>query len=133
MVGFATSGHNGLTMLSGCTCPGHNQIYECTVVGEGATIWKGTLFECVATNNEIVLFHEYSNGISSSQRVCNNGTITGRIIRAENGTYTSQVTITVHPEMDSRSIQCIYDSIDGTSTEIGSDILTITTGNSKFF
>lgn len=129
MVGFAASGNYGLMMLNSCTCPGHNQVYECTVVGEGATIWKGTAFECAATNNEIVLFHEYSNGMSSNQRACNNGTIIGRIIRAENGTYTSQVTVVVRPEMASRSIQCIYDSIDGTTTEIGSAILAITTGS----
>ena len=126
--GSVASGNNELMVLNSCTCSGHNQVYECTVVGEGATVWKGTAFECAATNNEIVLFHEYNNGMSSNQRMCNNGTIVGRIIMAENGTYTSQVTVAIRPEMANRSIQCIYDSIDGTTTEIGSAILTITTG-----
>ena len=35
-------------------CQGHNLTYECTVVGGGATVWKGTAFDCPLADDEIV-------------------------------------------------------------------------------
>ena len=82
---ISESADSEFAALSDCTRPGHDQIFECTVVGEGATIWKGTAFDCVGTDNEIVLLHASS---SSSPLQCNDGAIQGRIVRAINNTYT---------------------------------------------
>ena len=109
-------------MISDCTCQGFNQVYECRVVGEGATIWRGTALECSEAGNEIVLFQS-----TTAQGECNNGAIVGRVIRAENNSYTSQLTVTVNTEMIGRNISCIHDN--GVSANvIGSSVLTITTG-----
>ena len=107
-----------------CTCQGYNQIYECRVPGEGATIWNGTAFDCLVTNNEIVLLHSAN---STSQRECNNGAVTGRLIHADSNSYTSQLTVRVSSEMIGRSISCIHDS-GGATNVVGSSLLNITTG-----
>jgi hypothetical protein len=116
--------------LSDCACPGHSQLFECRVVGEGATIWKGTAFECANTDNEIVLLHAHSS--SSSPLQCNDGAIEGRItdIGTFNNTYTSQLSVAVSSELEGMSISCIHDSSsDGSINVIGSTLLMITMGS----
>ena len=107
-----------------CTCQGYDQIYECRILGEGATIWKGTVLDCLATNNEILFLHSIN---STSQRECNSGTVTGRLIHTDNNSYTSQLTVRVSSEVIGRNISCIHDS-DGATNVIGSSLLNITTG-----
>ncbi len=116
--------------LSDCACPGGSQRFECRVVGEGATIWKGTAFECASTDNEIVLLHAHSS--SSSPLQCNDGAIQGRItdISTANNTYTSQLSVEISSELEGRSISCIhYSSSDGGINVIGSTLLMITMGS----
>ena len=115
--------------LSDCACPGRSQRFECRVVGDGATIWKGTAFECASTDNEIVFLHAHSSSSSSLQ--CNDGAIQGRItdINTTSNTYTSQLSVAVSNELEGRSINCIHDSgSDGSINVIGSALLMITTG-----
>ena len=116
-------------VLSDCACPGHNQRFKCRVFGEGATIWKGTAFECAGTDNEIVLLHAQSSSQMSPLQ-CNSGAIQGHIIRAVNNTYTSELSVAVSNELEGRSISCIHDSIsgDGSINVIGSTLLSITMG-----
>ena len=93
-------------------------------MGEGAITWRGTAFECSDAGNEIVLFHS-----TTAQGECNNGAIVGRVIRAENNSYTSQLTVTVNTdsEMIGRNISCIHNN--GVSANvIGSSVLAITRG-----
>ena len=116
---------NQLIQPDDCTCPGQNQVYECRVVGKGVTIWKGTAFECAGADNEIVLLHVQN---TTTQLECNNGAILGRIIRSDNNTYVSQLTVAVSHELAGRSITCIHDSISSEATNIGTSLLTVTTG-----
>ena len=109
--------------LNECTCPGYTSIYECTVFGGAATVWKGTVFDCPSTNNEVILFH----GINFTSQTCNNKVITGRVIMVENGAYTSQLTVRVSTEMNGSIIECAHDT-GITTPVIGSLLLTITTG-----
>ena len=91
-------------------------------MGEGATIWRGTALECSEAGNEIVLFQS-----TTAQGECNNGAIVGRVIRAENNSYTSQLTVTVNTEMIGRNISCIHDN--GVSANVvGSSVLDIAIG-----
>ena len=100
--------------------------YECTVFGNGITIWKGTAFDCSLTNNELAIFHTI-NFTSQRPLPCNNGAIVGRAVRAENGSYTSQIIIQVSNEFNGTTVVCAHDN--GTnSTDIGSAILNITQG-----
>ena len=114
------------TALGDCTCPGYNSLYECTVTGGIATVWKGTAVNCQSADNEIILLHN-TNFTSLRAETCNSGAITGQAIRVENGTYTSQLTVTVSAEMNGSTIVCAHDT--GVDTpEIGSTLLIITKG-----
>ena len=110
--------------INNCTCEGYNQVYECRVTGGGATVWRGSAFDCSASNNEIVLLHSSSSSVRNS---CSNGAIVGRVARADNNTYVSHITVSVNAEMVGKNISCFHDS-SGINL-IGSSLLTLTTGN----
>lgn len=101
--------------------------YKCTVFGSGATVWKGTAFDCSLTNNEFVIFHSI-NQMSQSVHTCNNGAITGRVVRAENDSYTSQLNVYINDTENNVTVVCAHDT-GAKSREIGSAILNITTGS----
>ena len=114
----------GLRAVYDCACPGHNVIYECTVSGAGATVWRGEAFDCP----DITLYFTNTNS-PAGERECNNGAITGRLIHAqpEEGFYTSQLTVNVSSDTNGTNIECLYDN-GATATEVGSSVLTITEG-----
>ena len=118
------SGENTLVAISNCTCDGYDQVYECRITGSGATVWNGTAFNCPATGNEILFLHSSSD----TDKTCNDGAIRGHIIRDENNTYVSQLTVLISAEMIGTTISCFHDS-RGTQSLIGSSLLTLTTGN----
>ena len=120
---FAVSGYaSELVAMKNCICEGYTQVYECRVSGSGAIVWRGIAFDCSSSSNEMVLFQS-----SSDTEVCNDGAISGRIIRAENNTYISQLTVSVSAEMVGTTISCFHDS-RGTQNLIGSSLLTLTRG-----
>ena len=126
-MGFTEAGiSNSLfTIVNDCTCPGYYSLYECTVTGGIATVWKGTAFNCPSNGNEIVLLHAHS---TESAETCNNGAIIGRVINTENVTHTSQLMVRVSPEMNGSTIVCAYDNGDMDTPVIDSTLLTITQG-----
>ena len=109
-----------------CACPGDIVIYECTVFGDpgGITIWMGDFFHCSSGNQAIEFVHNHFQGEATKYRTCNNGSIAGRIVRAENNSFTSQLNIILTPDIAGRSIKCAYDN--GTIHRVGS--LNLTTG-----
>ena len=107
-----------------CTCEGYSQVYECTVDRESATVWTGTAFNCPRTNNEIFFQHGIPNAVNAS---CNNGAISGRVVRADNDSYTSQLSILVTSEVLGGNVSCLSDGMRGT-TLIGSTSLILKTG-----
>ena len=121
-----------------CACPGDVVMYECTVSGDngGITVWMGDFFRCSNGNQEMALVHSQftdgPGGETSKTRICDNGDvkIVGRIIRVENGSFTSQLNITLTPDshiLSGRRIECAYDN--GTSVyPIGSATLNYTAG-----
>ena len=113
-----------------CTCPGSTLTYECTVVGGsgGATVWRGTVFNCPLSDHEIVLLHGRFESDTGTFKTCNNGAIVGRGLRVEdNSSYTSQLNVTVSPDMIGESIECSHDH-GGTTNVIGSSMLHTITG-----
>ena len=114
--------------VNDCTCEGHNVTYECTVFGSGATIWKGTAFDCSETNNELTIFHSINiNSTSERPKTCNNGAITVHAIGADNDSYTSRITVQISDELNGTTVVCAHDN--GTDTiEVGSAVLSIITG-----
>ena len=111
--------------MNNCTCEGYSQIYECRVTGSGTIFWNGTAFDCPSSSNEINLFL----GSFGTQEVCNYGAISGRIIRVENNTYVSQLSVSVSGEMIGLNISCYHDSGGSQNVNlIGSSLLAVTRG-----
>jgi hypothetical protein len=129
LIGCASSSiENALVPISNCMCEGHDQVYECRVTGSGATVWRGSAFNCDDTGNEIILLYSRFG----TAEVCNDGAIIGRIISVENDTYVSQLTVVVSAKMTGKSINCFHDGPAGAPEElIGSSVLTLTTGNAN--
>ena len=81
------------------------------------TIWRGSAFNCSnssSSNNEIIL----SDGGHGSEPVtwCN-GAIVGQVVEAHNGSYTSQLAVTVNSDVIGKSIECAFQN---SFTEVGS-------------
>ena len=99
-------------VLSDCVCPDHELRLECTVVGAGTTVWRGSAFDCPNFRNEIVLQH--SRFESGTYRTCN------RIIAHSINTtsdcdgikYISQLIIQLdmNKTLEGRTVECIYDN-----------------------
>ena len=104
-----------------CPCPGDVLTYECTVVGGGVTVWKGSAFDnrCGKSGNELVLLHDRYHGVSGDYKFCEDGSIEARGVRVENSSYTSQLNVTLTSNITGKSIECAHD--DGSNlTTIGS-------------
>ena len=63
-------------------------------------------------------------------KVCNNGAIVGRIVRAENNTYVSQLFISVSTITVGTNISCLHKT-ESSMKLIGTSLLTLTTGNTS--
>ena len=112
-----------------CICPGDTVTYECTVHGDyGAfTLWIGDFIHCSLTSQEhvIELRHQMTNGSQGGEaKVCNNGDIVGKIVGTENGTFISQLNVTLTSGIAGGTIECAYDN--GTVHRVGS--LNVTKG-----
>ena len=107
---YSLTGASQLVLLSDCVCPGCELRLECTVIGQGLTVWTGTAFDCESAGNEIALFHRIL-----SERVCNDGTtiIVGRGIRQEGLNFTSQLIIEeVNSTLERRTVKCLHDDFN---------------------
>ena len=95
--------------LNGCICPGYEVIYECTVCGEGATAWTGSLFAC--TGNEIILRHHQFELGSTGE--CNDGAViassTGVMVVA-NGSqcYLSELSFIADSNHKDKTVTCLH-------------------------
>ena len=124
-VGFSNSEFKSLSR-SDCVCPENLIIYQCSIVGAGTTVWQGTAFQCSGLNRHISLRHSKFNTSEKPFGECNNGAITARAIGVVDNNYTSQLNVTVSPELNNKTVECVYDN--GTEEIVGSDILSLTTG-----
>ena len=99
-------------LMNGCICSGDVLTYECTAMGtEVATIWTGSAFDCPASNNMITLLHSrFLYNESSGIYHCNNGAIVTRSLSFEGNSYTSQLNVTVTPDIGGKTIKCAGDN-----------------------
>ena len=109
----AFSVRSQLVQVNSCTLLEQEAIaYECTVCGEGATIWTGSLFNC--TSNEIILSHRLLEGGSASgaRGDCNNGAVTAHsigVLRENNiNCYISQLQISMNTDINNKTVTCTY-------------------------
>ena len=110
------------------TCLGHRLLYECTAVGTGITVWKGSAFLCPNNGNSILLSHRLFHS-SGAMDACNGGAIVGYSLRPTNNQcYTSRLNVTVDASMNGQTIQCFYNN-GSKEIEIGSQTITIRRGS----
>ena len=114
-----------------CLCPEttvHNLTYECTTVGPGTTLWRGTAFNCAARGDEIALWHNLFTAPEGAYDQCNNGNITGHSVQVEMGHYTSQIQVIFSTDLLGSSIECHHYNLSSYEL-IGSSTIVITTGS----
>lgn len=126
---------NRFTQLEECICAGYNLTFECSVLGTGVTVWRGSAFECASTSHEILLSHSHFEQGTTDR--CNNGAIVARSIDvvdlpASNGSsdqcFISQLNIAVTDTMRNKTVKCFHDSSSQQSAIIGNTMLIFTTG-----
>ena len=90
------------------SCPGDVLTTKCTNIGGGATVWLGTAFQCDSNCNEIILWHSQFNGSYNNIASCNNGAIVARALGVVNNSYSSQLNVTVSPELNNTTVECVH-------------------------
>ena len=73
-----------------------------------ATFWTGTAFNCISKHNEISLGH---GRFLSAAGECNKGAIVARSVSVQNSLYTSQLNVTVTPDIAGKTIMCLRDNL----------------------
>ena len=116
----------GFKSVNDCTCPGYITSFQCTVMGDGYTVWNGSAFDCNPSGNEILLLHV--NYVNGAVRTCNNGRIIGRSLGVANERYASRLDVNVTTEMEGKTVECVYESGSSAEIIIGFLLLSITTG-----
>ena len=92
------------------SCPGDVLTTKCTIMGDGATVWQGTAFQCSSSSNIILLLHSRFTGSHYPTASCNNGAIVARRLGIVNNSYISQLNVTVSPELNNTTVECWYDN-----------------------
>ena len=113
-----------LVVLSDCVCPGHELRLECTVVGVGTTIWRGSaLSDCL--HNRIVLHHsQFGSGTSGGCKRSINTTSVSDGMK-----YISQLIIQldVNDTLEGRTVECAH-SFNTQTNVIGTYTISYTRG-----
>ena len=113
---------------SDCTCVGSILSFECTADGLGATIWKGSAFNCPESNNEIQLLHRQFDIPENTRETCNNGGIIGYSVGVlENRYYRSRLNVQITQALNGTDVECEYDN-GVTASLLHSGKLMLTTG-----
>ena len=82
-------------LISTCICLNgkFNLIYQCTTLGIGSTLWRGSALKCGQRGDEIILRHSLFNTSTGANGVCNDGNITGHSLMVEGSSYTSEISV----------------------------------------
>ena len=101
-------------------CIGETLTLKCSVEGSATStvVWKGMLFDCSSSNDELVLIHMTN---SSTNKPCNDGDIRAMISSKDGIIYESLLNITFTSKYlalseEELTVQCIIDN--GTGTEV---------------
>ena len=112
---------------SGCCCPGDQLTFDCLVEDGIATVWQGSAFDC---NHEgmIILRHSQFSPQQPARGEYNDGRILARSIGVFNGTFMSQLNVTVSEDMNNKTIECAAEYINGTQSNSGTSTVIVATG-----
>ena len=92
----------------------------------GSTIFRGRSFKfinCTGNIDRLALPHSQFNHPQGTKTSCNNGAIIARSLHGGNGTYTSQLSITVTSELIGDAIECAYNNGTDSTTHVGMAII----------
>ena len=97
------------------------------MVVEQLYIWRGSIFNCYQGSQNLLILHHsvFGNGV---RRTCNDDNIVAYDIDVTNKTYSSQLNVTVSPEMHNGTVECIHDTLNATSVLVGAYTLILATG-----
>ena len=123
-----------LTTVSSCICPGHEAVFECTVDAGVTTVWRGSALENCSDGTVILRHSKFDEGHTINETCGASGQVVGHAISAEDGSYTSQLVISVTQQTIGNLIQCTTDSESGSSTQtsVSTGIQLLITYNTKF-
>ena len=117
-------------MINSCICPQNRQnlTFQCSTVGSGNTLWRGSAFSCSQNGDEILLLHSQFIGDRDDAEQC--GNITARGLRVEDGVYVSQLTIPFSSYVIGHTVECVHDdSVE--PVVIGNSTISFTTGKNR--
>ena len=95
-------------MLTSCTCPGHEIVFECIIDDGTTTIWQGTALEECESGNLLLRHSQFneSYGYSRNTTCGTIGQVTGRAVSAENQIYISQLALNFSQSLNGSTVQC---------------------------
>ena len=111
-----------------CIHPEAILVCVCSVSDGAATVWKGSIFNCPSNGNQIVLRHSSFENRLTVTRACNDGAVVAYSTDVMGNIYSSQLNITVSPEMHNGTVECIQDLPNATSVTVGTYTLRLATG-----
>ena len=117
--------------MNGCVCPGDTLTYECTVIGNtsntgASTVWSGNAFTCPSIDNAVVLLHSRFTSVYGTNNSCNDGAIVARSLSVVGNLYTSQLNVTITPDIAGKTVMCTSDN--GTATMLIFSLVIPSTG-----
>ena len=108
-----------------CACFNEILTFNCTIVGDGTTLWNGTAFVCVSDFNEIPLRHDNFGTPSGAGGSCTGGRLIGRSLSSNNNCFTSELLVNASAELNNKTIRCIHRDSQGQMVPVGEVVLTI--------
>ena len=92
-------------------CSGDLLTFTCVAIGAGSTVWRGSAFmRCHGSNTkDISLRHTQFNSLDKPRGFCNNGAIVACAVGVDGDNYTSQLNVTVSPEMNNKTVECVHE------------------------
>lgn len=93
-----------LVPLDVCTCPGHTVSFQCTIIGNGNTVFN------VTGCHPLTLLHTGFNS-GSSRRQCKDGAVKAYGVHANhnNMTFVSRINVTLSNDYDDLTIECYHE------------------------
>ena len=107
-----------LTTVSSCICPGYTAVFRCTVDGGVATVWQGSALENCSDGSVILRHSQFDAGYTINETCGTSGQVIGQTLSAENGSYTSQLTINITQQIIGSRVICATDGEYGSSAQV---------------
>ena len=96
-------------LTSSCIDPGYEAVFSCTVYGGVTTVWQGLALENCSDGSVILRHSQFGNGLTINKTCGTSGQVVGHATSAENGSYTSQLTISITQQAIEEQITCAKD------------------------